>query len=118
MARRQMDVRSKDGLAQKLFYKVCAFIWTTNDIALGNDIKRYQDAVIEEVFGYTDKYQFLKYENQETEVTTWDGKYRAWSSQSYLSKMVMEIGILGPLSGVYGREVEPYLMENMPDTIP
>ena len=32
--------------------------------------------------------------------------------------MVIEIGILGPLAGVYGREVEQYLMENMPDTIP
>ena len=32
--------------------------------------------------------------------------------------MVIEIGILGPLAGVYGRAVEQYLMENMPDTIP
>ena len=105
-------------LTQKLFYKVCAFIWTTNDIALGSDIKRYQDAVIEEVFGYTDKYQFLKYENQATEVTTWDGKGRAWISQCYLNKMVIEIGILRPVASVHGREVEQYLMEKMPDTIP
>ena len=32
-----------DELTQKLFYKVCAFIWTTNDIAMGDDIQRYQD---------------------------------------------------------------------------
>ena len=32
--------------------------------------------------------------------------------------MVTEIGILGPLAGVYGREVEQYMMETMPDLIP
>ena len=54
-----------DELTQKLFYKVCAFIWTTNDIAMGDDIQKYQDAVITEVFGYSDKHQFLKYENRQ-----------------------------------------------------
>ena len=39
-----------DELKQKLFAKVCAFIWRTNAIALVNDIKSYQDAVFEEVF--------------------------------------------------------------------
>ena len=63
-----------DELCQNLFYKVCAFIWTTNDIAMGADIQQYQDAVITEIFGYTDKRYFLKYERQPTDVTTWDGK--------------------------------------------
>ena len=36
-----------DELTQNFFYKVCAFTWRTNDIALGDDIKIYQDAVIE-----------------------------------------------------------------------
>ena len=49
-----------DELTQNLFYEVCAFIWITNDIAMGDDIQKYQDAVITEVFGYSDKYQFLK----------------------------------------------------------
>ena len=89
---------ARDKLTQKLFYKVCAFIWTTNDIAMGGDIKRYQDVVIKDVFGYSDKYQFLKYEKQATQVTTWDGKDRAWISSHYLNKMVIEIGILGPFS--------------------
>ena len=105
-------------LTQKLFYKVCAFIWTTNDIALGDDVKRHQDVVIKEVFGYSDKHQFLKYEKQATEVTTWDGKDRAWISSQCLNRMVTLIGIRGPFAGVYGRAVEQYLMEKMPDTIP
>ena len=87
-----------DELTQKLFYKVCAFIWTTNDIAMGDDIQKYQDAVITEVFGYSDKYQSLKYEKQETEVTTWDGKDRTLISSMYLDRMVTDIGILGPLA--------------------
>ena len=40
-----------DELTQKLFYKVCVFIWTTNDIAMGGDIQKYQDALITEVSG-------------------------------------------------------------------
>ena len=28
-----------DELTQKLFYRVCAFIWTTNAIAIGGDIQ-------------------------------------------------------------------------------
>ena len=31
---------------------------------------------------------------------------------------MIEIGILGPFAGVYGREVEQYLMEDMRDMIP
>ena len=85
---------------------------------MGGDIKRYQDVVIKEVFGYSDKHQFLKYENPATEVTTWAGKDRALISSTYLNRMVTDIGILGPLAGVYGREVEQYLMEKMPETIP
>ena len=54
-----------DELCQKLFYKVCAFIWTTNDITLGENFQKYQDAVITEVFGYKDKRDILP--NQEAE---------------------------------------------------
>ena len=85
---------------------------------MGEDIQKYQDAVITEVFGYSDKHQFLNYEKQATEATTWDGKDRALISSTYLNRMVIEIGILGPLVGVYGREVEQYLMGRMPETIP
>ena len=44
-----------DELCQKLFYKVCAFVWTTNDIEQGHEMQWYQDALITEVFGYDDK---------------------------------------------------------------
>ena len=90
-----------------------------NDIAMGGDIQQYQDTVITEVFGYTDKRDFLKYERLPTDVTTWDGKDRALISHFYLEKMATEIGILGPLAAVYGREIEQLLMgPKLPDLIP
>ena len=86
---------------------------------MGGDIQKYQDALITEVFGYHDKRDFLKYERQTTDVTTWDGKDRALISHAYLEKMVTEIGILGPLVAVYGREIEQLLMgPKLPDLIP
>ena len=106
-----------DELCQKLFYKVCAFIWAANDITLGENIQKYQDAVITEIFGYTDKRDFLRTERQPTEVTTWDGKDRALISHSYLERMATEIGILGPLAAVYGRDLEQLLMGPNPPTI-
>ena len=51
-------------------------------------------------------------------VTTWDGKDRALISTDYIHKMFKEICMLGPLAGVYGREVQQILMQNeAPDKI-
>ena len=44
-----------DIFCQKLFYKVCAFIWINNGIQLGSELQAYQDALIEEVFQYRNK---------------------------------------------------------------
>ena len=61
----------------------------------------------------------MKYERQPIDVTTWDGKDRALISHAYLEEMVTEIGILGPLAAVYGRDIEQLLMgSNMPTIIP
>ena len=100
----------------KLFYKVCALVWTTNDITMGENIQKHQDAVITEVFGYKEK-DFLRNERKPTEVTTWDGKDRALVSHAYLEHMAREIGILGPLAAVYGRDIEQLLMEPNPPTV-
>ena len=82
-------------------------------------MQKYQDAPITEVFGYADKREFLRKESEPTNVTTWDGKGRALISPQYMTKMVTEIGILGPLAGVYGREIEQLLMgPDMPELIP
>ena len=48
-------------------------------------MQKYQDALITEVFGYTDKRDFLEKERQPTDVTTWDGKDRALISHAGLN---------------------------------
>ena len=78
----------------------------------------YQDALITTVFGYDDKDEFLDKTKQAMTVTTWDGKDRALISTDYIHKMFKEICMLGPLAGVYGREVQQILMQNeAPDKI-
>ena len=73
-----------DELCQKLFYKVCAFVWLANDIAKGEELQKHQDAVITEIFGYDDKHEFLRNERKPTEESIWDGKDRALISHAYL----------------------------------
>ena len=72
----------------------------------------YQDALISSAFGYEDKQEFLDKQDQAMTVTTWDGKDRALISTDYIHKMFEEICMLGPLAGVYGREVQQILMQN------
>ena len=49
-----------DELCQKVFYQMCTSIWCANGIETGSQLKGYQDALIEEVFGYEDKKEFIK----------------------------------------------------------
>ena len=59
-----------DELCQKAFYQMCIFIWCANEIETGPQLKAYQDALIEEVFGYEDKREFTRKEKYATEVST------------------------------------------------
>ena len=61
-----------DTFCQKLFYKVCTFIWINNGIQLGAQLQAYQDALIEDVFQYKNKKSFVINEKEPTEVSTWD----------------------------------------------
>ena len=75
-----------------------------------------QAALIENVFGYTNKREFIDKEKEATEVSTWDGRYRGFIPYKHLRDMVKWINILGPLAGMYGRDIEQYLMR--PDGSP
>ena len=99
-----------DEFAQKLFYKVCAFIWTANGVPQGKEMQQYQDAVIEEIFHWRDKMEFVRNEKEPTEVSTWDGKYYGHISHAYLEKLATQISVLGPIGGLYGRDIEQELM--------
>ena len=99
-----------DDFAQKLFYKVCAFIWAASGVQKGKDIQAYQDALIEDVFGWRHKMDFIKKEKEPTEVSTWDGKYIGYVNHFHLEKMAAQIGILGPIGGLYGCDIEQEIM--------
>ena len=99
-----------DEFAQKLFYKVCAFIWTVNGVPKGREMQQYQDAVIETVFHWRDKMDFVRKEKEPTEVSTWDGQYYGSISHSYLEKLATQISCLGPIAGLYGRDIEQEIM--------
>ena len=89
---------------------MCAFIWCANGIETGPEIRNYQDALIEEVFGYGDKTEFIKGEKRATEVSTWDGRYRGYMSHEHLQTMAKWVCIIGPFAAMYGRDIEQYLM--------
>ena len=99
-----------DEFAQKLFYKVCAFIWTVNGVPKGREMQQYQDAVIEDVFHWRDKMDFVRKEKEPTEVSTWDGQTYGYISHSYLEKLATQISCLGPIAGLFGRDVEQEIM--------
>ena len=99
-----------DEFAQKLFYKVCAFIWTVNGVSKGREMQQYQDAVIEDIFEWQDKMEFVRKEKEPTEVSTWDGQFWGYISHSYLEKLATQISCLGPIAGVYGRDIEQEIM--------
>ena len=44
-----------DGFCQKLFYKLCIFVWMANGIKGGSGLQAYQDALIEDVFNLMTK---------------------------------------------------------------
>ena len=98
-----------DRFCQKLFYKVCTFVWMANGIKRGSGLQAYQDALIEEVFQLNDKMKFVIDEKEPTEVTTWDGKVNGYLS--HYQFLAGQICILGPVAGLYGRDIEQYLMD-------
>ena len=65
-----------DDLCQVLFYKLATFIWGANQIK-GDRMQDHQDKLINSIFGYKDKYEFLEKLRNPMTVETWDGKVRA-----------------------------------------
>ena len=52
-----------DELCQNIFYQMSTFIWCANGIEPGIELIRYQYVLIEDVFGYENKIEFIKKEN-------------------------------------------------------
>ena len=95
-----------DALCQKAFYGVCTFIWIANGVQTGTEVRRYQDVLIENVFRYKNKRVFLDQEQLDIEAATFDGQLTGFVSYDDLKKLVRQICVLGPLAGMYGRDIE------------
>ena len=53
---------------------------------------------------------FVRKEKEPTEISTWDCKYYGCVSHFYLEKLASQINILGPIGGLYGRDIEQEVM--------
>ena len=77
---------------------------------MGTELKKYQDAVIENVFQYQNKFHFLSQEKLDTQVTTFDGQFTGFLCWDDSKKIVAQVSVLGPIAGMYGRKIEQIIM--------
>ena len=80
-----------DAFCQKALYGVCTFIWLANGVQIGTEVKRYQDALIENVFRYKNKRAFLDQEKLDIEVTTFDGQLTGFISWDDLKQVLRHL---------------------------
>ena len=85
-----------DEFCQKVFYRMCTFVWLDKGIKAGDEVRAYQDALIEEVFGYRNKQDFVNIEKKTIEVTTFDGKYSGYITDENMKTSVSQVGVSGP----------------------
>ena len=90
-----------DELCQKAFYRVCTFVWIANGIQRGQEVQQYQNALIEDVFGYNDRKEFVNRNNLPTEVETFNGEYSGYITEDFLKKLVTRIMIVGPFAAFF-----------------
>ena len=80
------------------------------DIDKGKELRNYQDALIDNIFGHRDIQYFVKNQKTDTVVTTFDGYYTGFLAYEDLERLGRQICILGPIAGVFGRQLEQYLI--------
>ena len=64
-----------DDLTQKLFYQFITATWILLDIDKGKELRNYQDALIDSVFGHRGIEAFVKNQKTDTSVTSYAGYY-------------------------------------------
>ena len=80
------------------------------DIDKGTELRGYQDALIDNVFGHRSIDYFVKNQKTDTIVTTFDGYYTGFLAYDELERLGRQICILGPIAGVFGRQLEQWLI--------
>ena len=80
------------------------------DIDKGKELRNYQDALIDNIFGHRDIEYFVKNQKTDTIVTTFDGYYTGYLAYEDLERLARQICVLGPIAGVFGRQLEQWLI--------
>ena len=80
------------------------------DIDKGAELRAYQDALIDNIFGHRSIDYFVKNPKTDTIVTTFDGKFTGYLVYDDLAQVGRQICVLGPIAGVFGRQLEQWLI--------
>ena len=80
------------------------------DIGKGKELCTCQDALIDNIFGHRDIEYFVKNQKTDTIVTTYDGYYTGYLAYEDLERLARQICVLGPIAGVFGRQLEQWLI--------
>ena len=86
--------------------------WILLDIDKGKELRNYQDALIDSVFGHRDIENFVRNQKTDTCVTTFDGYYTGFLAYNELEQIGRQICVLGPIAGVFGRQLEQWLISS------
>ena len=73
-------------MVQKIFYEVMTRTWIMLDIDKGAELRNYQDALIDNIFGHRSIDHFVKNQRTDTIVTTFDGKVTGYLAYDELEK--------------------------------
>ena len=99
-----------DYLSQKLFYEFLTITWILFGIEKGKGLHKYQNALIDDVFGHRSIPYFVKNQKTDTVTHTYDGRFRGFLAYEELAQFGKQICVLGPIAGVFGRRLEQYLI--------
>jgi len=97
-------------LVQKLFYEFMTRTWIMLDIDKGRELRNYQDTLIDNIFGHRSIDYFVKNQKTDTIVTTFDGEFTGYLAYDELERLGRQICVLGPIAGVFGRQLEQWLI--------
>ena len=76
----------------------------------GTELQNHQDALIDNVFGHRGIPYLVKNQKTDTITHTYDGRFRGFLAYEELAQFGKQICVLGPIAGVFGRQLEQYLI--------